>query len=119
LRELGWPRKWTGTLGYGHTWDLSAGTLTGHVDGQYSSSYVVDLLYFTYANPTLFTQASYGLLNANLNWTSASGKWSTGMYGRNLTNKAVLQQANPAGPVNVVGVIGDPRTWGVRLTAKF
>ena len=118
-RELPRTPKWTGTLGYGHTWDLSAGTLTGHVDGQYSSSYVVDLLYFTYANPSLFTQAAYGLLNANLTWTSASGKWSTGMYGRNLTNKAVLQQANPAGPVNVVGVIGDPRTWGVRLTAKF
>jgi iron complex outermembrane recepter protein len=118
-RELPRAPKWTGTLGYGHTWELPAGTLTGHVDGQYSSSYVVDLLYFTYANPSLFTQGAYGLLNANLTWTSTDGRWSAGMYGRNLTNKAVLQQANPAGPVNVVGVIGDPRTFGVRITAKF
>jgi iron complex outermembrane receptor protein len=118
-RELPRTPKWTGTLGYSHTWDLSAGTLTGHLDGQYSSSYVVDLLYFTYGNPNLFTQAAYGLLNANLTWTSSDGRWSTGVFGRNLTNKAVLQQANPAGPVNVVGVIGDPRTWGVRVTAKF
>ena len=48
-----------------------------------------------------------------------NGKWSTGLYGRNLTDKAVLQQANPAGPVNVVGVIGDPRTYGARVTARF
>jgi iron complex outermembrane receptor protein len=119
-RELPRTPKWTATLGYGHTWDVSpAGSLTGHVDGQYSSSYVVDLLYFTYSNPALFTQGSYGLFNANLTWESAGGKWSMGAYGRNLSNKAVLQQANPAGPVNVVGVIGDPRTFGVRVTAKF
>lgn len=36
-----------------------------------------------------------------------------------MTDKAVLQQVNPAGPVNVVGVIGDPRTFGVRVSAKF
>jgi iron complex outermembrane recepter protein len=118
-RELPRTPKWTGTLGYGHTWDLPAGSLTGHVDAQYSSAYVVDLLYFTYANPSLFTQAAYGLVNANLTWNSGSGRWSTGIYGRNLSNKAVLQQANPAGPVNVVGVIGDPRTFGVRISAKF
>jgi iron complex outermembrane receptor protein len=89
------------------------------VDGQYSGSYVVDLLYFTYSNPALFTQGSYALVNGSLTWDSAGGKWSMGAYGRNLTNRAVLQQANPAGPVNVVGVIGDPRTFGVRVTAKF
>jgi iron complex outermembrane recepter protein len=88
------------------------------VDGQYSSSYVVDLLYFTYSNPALFTQSAYELYNANLTWTAQNGHWSAGLYGRNLSNKAVLQQANPAGPV-VVGVIGDPRTYGIRLTGNF
>jgi iron complex outermembrane recepter protein len=93
--------------------------MTAHVDAQYSSSYVVDLLYFKYSNPGLFTQDSYTLFNANLTWNSANDKWAVGAYGRNLTNNAVLQQANPAGPVNVVGVIGDPRTFGLRVTAKF
>jgi iron complex outermembrane recepter protein len=118
-RELPRAPKWTANLGYGHTWDVGGGTLTGRLDGQFSSSYVVDLLYFTYSNPSLFTQSSFGLLNANLTWTSHDGRWSAGLFGRNLTDKAVLQQANPAGPVNVVGVIGDPRTFGGRVSVKF
>lgn len=118
-RELPRAPKWAGTVGYGHTWDFTGGSLTGHVDGQYSSSYVVDLLYFTYSNPALFTQNGYELYNANLTWTAQNGHWSAGLYGRNLSNKAVLQQANPAGPVAVVGVIGDPRTYGIRLTGNF
>ena len=40
------------------------------------------------------------------------------MNNRCCSNKAVLQQANPAGVANVPGVTGNPRTCGVSATVK-
>ncbi len=102
-------------LGYEHLWDLANGAaLRAGLNAQWKSGYEVDLLTFNYS-----TTKSYSLWNANLTYDAPGNRWSVSAYINNITNYAVLEQANTAGPVNVYGVIGAPRTYGVRLSAKF
>ncbi len=114
-RPLPRTPRWTVTGAYEHRFDLASGAaITAHLDAQWKSSYFVDLLRF---NNSL--AKSYTLANARVTYDESDGKWSIGAYVNNIGNKAVLEQANTAGPVNVYGVIGNPRTYGLVLTAKF
>ena len=107
--------KRTLTIGYEHQWDLgTGGYVRGGINAQWKDGYEVDLLTFNYS-----TTKAYSLWNANLTYSAPGDKWTLSAYVNNITNYAVLEQANTAGPVNVFGVIGAPRTYGVRLGAKF
>ncbi|MFT4089451.1 MAG: TonB-dependent receptor [Asticcacaulis sp.] len=103
------------TVGYERTWDLSDGAVVrGGVNAQWKEGYEVDILTFNHS-----TTKSYSLWNANVSYDAPDGKWSIGAYVNNITDTAVLEQANTAGPVDVYGVIGTPRTYGLRLTGHF
>jgi len=63
-------------------------------------------------------QSSYALLNAGATWISPRQAFTVSVYGRNLTNKEVKRQLNVA--QNTFSVVpGEPRVYGVSLTAKF
>jgi iron complex outermembrane receptor protein len=117
LAGLSLPRtpEWTLTLGYEHDWNLqTGGRLTARADVQWKSEYEVDLLRFNYSK-----QDAYALVNGRVTYEDPSGAWSASVFANNLTDEAVLEQANKAGPVSVYGIIGAPRTYGVSLSAHF
>ena len=68
-------------------------------------------------------QKSYWNLRALLAWTSPDKRFGVELFGDNLTNKryAVDRQLVNLPPtlINVAGLLGAPRTYGIRVRAKF
>jgi len=111
--------KWTFTAGYGHTWTVASGaTIEAHVQTHYESNQDLD-----YHNFAVTHIGSYTRTDANLTYTAAGGKWSVMAYVRNLEDKAVLILATPdsqtPNPNVGDGALAPPRTYGVRISAKF
>jgi len=109
----------TGT--YSHSWVLSSGgLLTALGQVHYESAQALE-----YTNFALTNQAAFTRSNVSLTYGSAEGKWSAQAYVHNIENKTVLTGAvsNPGTSPNVVtngdGTLAPPRTFGVRLAAKF
>ncbi|MBB6250962.1 TonB-dependent receptor domain-containing protein [Nitrospirillum iridis] len=114
-RELPRNPRWTGTAAYEHTFNLNDGArVTAGVNMQAKSSYYIDLLRFSYSEAD-----PYSIWNGKITYEAPNGQWSISAYVNNIGNTPVVQQANTAGSVNVYSVIGDPRTYGVVLHAKF
>lgn len=106
--------KWNYSLFGQYTAELNGiGTL--FMRGEYSWR---SLQYFTAVNAFPEAQKSYGLVNASLGFTSPDGRWQATVFGRNLANTQYITSsasftARPAGHV------GEPRTWGVKLSFTY
>lgn len=102
---------WSGTLGYQHSWDLddgaqiSASFNTKLSDGYYTTVEQVDGRW----------QDSYHRSEAYVNYYSASGRWSSGLWMKNIENDAQT--------TFVMGFyrrkITDPRTFGMNISFTF
>ncbi|MFT4077399.1 MAG: TonB-dependent receptor [Asticcacaulis sp.] len=106
---------WTVNGGYEHVFTLSGGSnVTAHLDGEYKSTYQADIIPFDGSR-----QKASTIWNARLTYAPAKANYSISAYVNNLTDRAVLQMAHTAGPVNRYGILNDPRTYGVILQAHF
>ena len=102
---------WFVNLGYLHTWSLddgaqlSAGFNTKWSDGYLTTIEVVDGRW----------QDKYHRTDTNVNYFSASGKWSVGAWMKNIENQAQTTW--------VMGFyrrkVTEPRTFGVNLSIKY
>lgn len=61
-----------------------------------------------------FFQPGYGLFNARITYTAASGKWSAAAWGRNLEDTRYLKNLGGSSGSGM-GVPGDPRTYGISV----
>lgn len=110
--------KWTGSAGYTHNWDLTSGA---RVDASGTAQFASN----QYLNPYYLPQGlapSYLTLNANVTYTVPDGNWTFQAFIRNITNDDVFTgsfQSPGSHPNSLVRNIGAPRTWGVRVGAKF
>ena len=109
----------TGT--YSHAWSLGSGaSLTAVGQVHYESKQSLE-----YGNFAISNQPSFTRSNASITYGAPDGKWSAQAYVRNIENKNVLTLAvsNAGTAPNVVtngdGTLASPRTYGVRLAAKF
>lgn len=82
-----------------------------HVGGNYSGRY------FYNDNNTLF-QKAYWLVDASIGYTTSSGLTVTA-YSRNLTNTKYATWGATLGALAQNQFLGEPRTYGIRLTADF
>lgn len=74
--------------------------------------------FFTAANAGLDQQAPYGLINASLGYDFGDSGFRVMVFGRNLADKEyVTSTASFAS--GIVGRVGEPRTYGVRLSATY
>lgn len=66
-------------------------------------------------------QPGYGLLDMRAGWESADGKFDVALFARNITNKVYFVQAlrGSTSIGGAIGYLGDPRTYGVQLRARF
>lgn len=100
---------------YSHTFVLSGGaSITPGVGVQYSDAYWTAVDY----NP-LQRQDSFFMYDVFVNFTSASGRWNAGLYGRNLGDEAVWQNSfvHPSGVA--FNALRPPQTYGGRIEFNF
>jgi iron complex outermembrane recepter protein len=79
---------------------------------------------FRVENSPLYLVPGYTLTNARLNWFSESGKYEAGLYVENVFDKftwnsAGIRRAFGATPSNARAVFGNPRMFGIDLTAHY
>jgi iron complex outermembrane receptor protein len=110
---------WTVTLGVVHDWHLaSGGWIRADLVSRYESGFWGDFAH----SPGLY-QASYTKTDLALTWHSSDGRWTAGIWGKNLENSDVQAAAATGNPVTDPGpgapFLEPPRTWGVRVTLNL
>lgn len=73
-------------------------------------------VYYDYLN--IFEQEPYQLLTAEIGWTNPDDDFTFRIYGKNLTNEAVVQQISP-GPLAAYATYERPREIGASLEVRF
>lgn len=104
------------TAGYQHVFQLpGGGRIIPGVNLQYSSSYWSAVDYHPLQKQDAFT-----IYGADLTWEAPSGNWSVAAWGANLGDEDVYTNSfmYPATEV-AMNSLRAPRTYGVRVTAKF
>ena len=115
-----------------YRWNLGpAGDLTGHVDDEWASTTQVNPVNDAQPLAIPYTQKN-GILNASLMYAPANAPWTFQLWGKNLTNQAVisapsnyyfyfLTTAEYASGLREVerGVVSPPREIGGTFTYKF
>lgn len=109
--------RWSGTVAYTHRFDLANGgavDLGGSVNYASARWITIDFI------PTERDDA-YAIVNANLDYTSADGRMTIGLFGRNLTKTVYYTGGIQSGVVAglVAANISAPRTYGVRASFRF
>lgn len=112
-QQLDRAPKSTLRLGYTHTFELGNGSaLEAGVVGRYNSGYLMSSYGDDYASR--YRQPAFTKYDAQLTWRSADDKYSVQLYGKNLTDELTVENRVPSA-VNV----SEPRTYGVRVSARF
>lgn len=103
----------TGTLATRYERGLeNGGRIVARAAAQYTSEYFYD-------DTNLLKQDGYTLIDANLAYTLPSGDWTVTLWGKNLT----AEEYSPWG--STLGALGEnrfpaaPRTFGIRLQARY
>jgi len=114
--QLARAPKWALQGGWSHSFFLPQGAkIVASIDAQYNSSYKLDVTAVGF-----LTQKSFAIVNADLGFHSAGGHWSTAAWIKNISNRAVYNDARRYGASSFSGAdIRPPRTFGVRLSYDF
>jgi iron complex outermembrane receptor protein len=109
---------WTGNLSLTYGFPLFAGrlSLTG------SAAYRGATQQFEIPIP-LLDQDAFWLFDASVNWTSDSGKWKAGFFGRNLGDERYITSGynfpGAATDNSVLAFYGNPRTYTATVEYRF
>ena len=117
--------KWTARYGAQYVFNLANGgdvTVGGAARFRSRMALAVDN---TLANsmielPSMF-QDSYWLYDARVVWNDASGRYSIGAYGQNLSDEVYKTDAQEFSSIGNIrtAYYGAPQTWMVKLTARY
>jgi iron complex outermembrane receptor protein len=107
---------WTLQVGAGYEFELSNG---GRVSlGASLSSF--DKQFFTEFEDSRLSASSYSLVDANIKYTTPSGKISVNVFGKNLIDEFVLSGAFAISTSRTIaGTYLPPRTYGVTVSYNF
>ncbi len=109
--------KWSGTVGYTHTFDLANGAKIEFApDMTFASSRWLSAEFVENARAP-----AYALVNVSLTYRSPEDKYSVQLFVRNIGDKAVYTGTQQYPFIaNYNGQdIAPPRTWGARFRARF
>ena len=109
--QIPFASKFTATLGGQYRAPLLGGELTADVNALYNSGFFTEV-------DEQRRQGDYVLLNASLAWVAPNKAYSVSVWGKNLTNEAVLLSEDGAVHATAVSY-QPPRTYGVTLGVKF
>ncbi len=105
-------QKFAGTLAADYEHAVSFGTLHANVTANYNGDYKIEADNF-------LTQDAYTLLNASLEWRSPDSRYSLAIFGRNLFDEKVLNNATSQAIGYPVSYAQPPRTYGVTGKLKL
>lgn len=115
-KQAPYAPEWTANLGAEHEFALGNGArIVAGARLRYQSQ-VLTGLDFT----PLEYQDAYTTLGASVTWTSPGDRYQVAAFGNNLTDEAVVANSfQPPFGAFVVGTLRPPRTYGLRLGARF
>ncbi|MBL8649060.1 MAG: TonB-dependent receptor [Sphingopyxis sp.] len=105
------------TIGGGISQDVQIGSgyLRAAADARYESEWFADFIH----NPGT-RQKPYAKVNASLTYYGEDERWNIGIWGKNLTNEAVIAATAAAGiPGPATAYLSAPRTFGLRAGFNF
>jgi iron complex outermembrane receptor protein len=110
---------WTATLGLVHDWRLGSGAyIRANLSSRYESGFWGD-----FSHSSGLYQEGYTKTDAALTYYCGSGKWSAGLWVKNLENQAVQSAAATGNPFTDPGpgapFLEAPRTYGIRFTLNL
>lgn len=106
---------WTISGGFSQDFHLGAGYIRAAADARYESKWWADFVH----NPGV-KQKGYAKLNASLTYYSDDARWNIGVWGKNLTDEAVIAATAAAGiPGPATAYMDAPRTYGIRAGYNF
>lgn len=103
--------KFSGSLSAAYDFALAGGF------GQFRIEYsYTDEKYLTsFDNSPRTLIQSIELINANLNWSPASGNWTIGLWGKNLADERYIASVFEAPTIHALVSYGAPREYGLSL----
>lgn len=117
---------WTVSGNASYLWDFQWGSVMARAGFDWRSFTKV-----ANTTPSVTDQPAYGLLSADLAYTTSNGRWRVSIDGKNLTNKyyrvAGYDFGNPPlgpqnsfiGGVSQIGFYGPPRTYGATVSYHY
>ena len=117
--------EWTIRLGGSYGFDLgSNGMLTVGANARYRSEMALSVdnanIVTREEYPSMF-QDSYWLYDARAVWETVDGRYSLGVFGRNLGDEVYKTDAQEFSAVGGIrtAYYGAPRTWSINFTARY
>ena len=124
-QEPAFSPDWTARLGAAYAFELGeGGTVTLGAQGRFRSDMALAVdnadIVTGVEFPEMF-QDSYWLYDARLVWESADGRYTAGLYGRNLSDEVYKTDAQEFSSVAGIrtAYYGAPRTLSLTLTARY
>lgn len=116
--------KWTARYGAQYVFDLPGGDVTLGAAAKFRSrmALAVDNTAVNSAAPLEgMYQDSYWLYDARVVWNDAADRYSIGLYGQNLSDEVYKTDAQEFSSIGNIrtAYYGAPRTWMVKLTARY
>ena len=113
--RLPYSPEWQMAMGAQYIFTLNDfGFLTVRGDLSYKSK-----VYFDPYNVEAFSRDDLTLINGFVRYETIEGQWGVEVYAKNLTDEEYLMSQGPAGLSDLTGVLGSPRTFGLRVTYNF
>ncbi|HKP77605.1 MAG TPA: TonB-dependent receptor [Phenylobacterium sp.] len=109
--QLPFATKFTASLGAQYRAPLAGGEVIADANGLYNAGFFTEV-------DERRRQGKYLLLNASLGWVAPDERYSIRLWGKNLTNEAVLL-SNDGAVHATAESYQPPRTYGVTLGMKF
>jgi iron complex outermembrane receptor protein len=116
--------EWTVNASYDHNFSLwNGGSLTGRIDGQYQSSYVLTWkpAVTTDGYRYDFQEGSY-IFNTSFVYANPTGMWTLSAYVKNIfdyARKTSCMVQEDMGSINATMMLSDPRTIGAVFSINF
>ena len=106
---------WTISGGISQDFHMGSGYIRAAADARYESEWFADFVH------NLGTkQKPYAKVNASLTYYSDDDRWNIGIWGKNLTNEAVIAATAAAGiPGPATAYLSAPRTYGLRAGFNY
>jgi len=110
---------WTATLGIVHDWRFESGAyIQANIASRYESGFWGD-----FSHSSGIYQSAYTKTDAALTWHCGTGKWSAGLWVKNLEDQDVQSAAATGNPITDPGpgapFLEAPRTYGLRVTLNL
>lgn len=108
--------KFSGFVSGNYQIPVGSGMIETSATYSFKSKY--DYEFVLTENTRNLRQPGFGILSGEIGYAADGGRWKISVYGVNILDKTYFN-LRQSGSTGVIAVYGEPRTYGIRLEAKF